>query len=359
MSTTTPGPFDDMVVDHLGFYVQDAASTAAWLAGYGFEVFARSDRDEAALSIGLGNGGRIRLLVTEPLTDDHPGAAYVMRHGDGVADIALRVSDAAAAFAESVRRGAPPVREPTRRAGVTTATILGFGDVVHTFVERAAGADERLLPGLRPSTGEWPVPDPGLADVDHLAVCLEPGQLEPTVERYRDTFDFTSIFTEHVRVGAQAMNSHVIQSRSGAVTLTLLEPDLTREPGQIDEFLKNHGGAGVQHVAFRAEDIVRAVSQIRAHGVEFLSTPDAYYRLLEQRLAPSRHTIAELRGLRVLVDEDPYGQLFQIFARSVHPRRTLFTELIERAGARTFGSGNIKALYQAFEAQRRTDQAGH
>jgi 4-hydroxymandelate synthase len=357
MSTTTRQPFDDVVVDHLRLYVQDASATAAWLASYGFEVFAKSDNGGTAHSIGLGRG-RIRLLITEPLTDDHPGAAYVMRHGDGVADVALGVPDAAAAFAESVRRGAHPVSEPTWRAGVTTATILGFGDVVHTFVERAAGADERLLPGLRPATGTRPVPDSRLTDVDHLAVCLEFGQLEPTVEHYRHTFDFATIFTEHVRVGAQAMRSNVVQSRSGAVTLTLLEPDPAHEPGQIDEFLKNHGGAGVQHVAFHTDDIAGAVSRLRASGVEFLGTPDAYYQLLEQRLAPARHTIVELRELRVLVDEDQYGQLFQIFARSVHPRRTLFTELVERAGARTFGSGNIKALYQAFEAQRQNDQVG-
>jgi len=153
------------------------------------------------------------------------------------------------------------------------------------------------------------------------------------------------------------MDSKVVQSRSGAVTFTLIEPDLSQQPGQIDDFLRNHGGAGVQHIAFAAEDIVKAVGLITSRGVEFLDTPASYYSLLPRRLRLARHTVDELQGLNVLVDEDHDGQLFQIFSRSVHPRNTLFLEVIERLGARTFGSGNIKALYEAVELQRARDEA--
>jgi 4-hydroxymandelate synthase len=143
-----------------------------------------------------------------------------------------------------------------------------------------------------------------------------------------------------------------VQSTSGKVTLTLIEPDATRESGQIDEFLKNHGGAGVQHVAFVTDQIVASVGAMAERGVGFLPTPGSYYDLLADRITLDRHSIAGLRELDILVDEDHQGQLFQIFARSTHPRKTFFLEVIERAGARTFGSGNIKALYEAVEVER-------
>jgi 4-hydroxymandelate synthase len=164
------------------------------------------------------------------------------------------------------------------------------------------------------------------------------------------------IFTEHIVVGAQAMNSKVVQSGSGHVTLTLIEPDVSRAPGQIDGFLKNHGGAGVQHIAFTAKDIVSSVDSISSRGIDFLTTPAMYYELLTRRLELAAHSTADLRRLNILVDQDSHGQLFQIFARSVHPRRTFFLEIIERLNARTFGSANIKALYEAVELQRSKDE---
>jgi 4-hydroxymandelate synthase len=172
------------------------------------------------------------------------------------------------------------------------------------------------------------------------------------VKFYERVLGFRRTFSERIVVGAQAMDSEVVQSRSGRVTLTLIAPDVSREPGQIDEFLKNHGGAGVQHIAFAATDIVQAISTLRANHVEFLRTPDSYYLMLPKRLDLAAHSVDELRSLNVLADADHDGQLFQIFAKSVHPRRTFFFEVIERLGASTFGSGNIKALYQAVELER-------
>jgi 4-hydroxymandelate synthase len=144
----------------------------------------------------------------------------------------------------------------------------------------------------------------------------------------------------------------VVQSADRTVTLTPIEPDRDSGPGQIDDFVKNHGGAGVQHIAFGSANAVEVVSELVERGVEFLETPAAYYEQLEDRLTPSTHSTEELRRLNLLVDQDQHGQLFQIFTRTVHPRRTLFFEVIERLGARTFGSGNIKALYQAVEAEQ-------
>jgi 4-hydroxymandelate synthase len=192
----------------------------------------------------------------------------------------------------------------------------------------------------------------GLLEVDHFALCLKADQLEPTVEFYQRVLDFDMTFAEKIVVGDQAMNSKVVQSRSREVTLTLIEPDASRAPGQIDRFLKNHGGPGVQHVAFTSLNIVRSIGTLRSNGVEFLTTPPAYYRLLADRLELSRYTAEDLSELGILADEDHAGLLFQVFTRSAHPRGTLFFEVIERLGATTFGSGNIRALYEAVEAEQ-------
>ncbi|MCC9158932.1 4-hydroxyphenylpyruvate dioxygenase [Streptomyces parvulus] len=353
MANSNISIFDELSLDHVEFYVHDTTAAAAQFTdSYGFEVYGASEPAESGdtiRSVALGRN-RIRLVLTTAQGADHPVAAYVAQHGDGVADIALTTSDAAAAFTEAVRRGAVAVAEPAERGGFVTASIRGFGDVIHTFVQRPAGEDARSLPGFSPGPGTGTRLDSGLNEIDHFAVCLEAGQLSPTVEFYEKTLDFRMIFEERILVGGQAMDSKVIQSRTGSVTLTLIEPDTSLEPGQIDGFLKNHGGAGVQHIAFTADDIVESVGLLKSSGVAFLSTPDAYYRLLAVNTA--KHSVPRLRELDILVDEDHDGQLFQIFTSSVHPRGTFFMEVIERLGARTFGSGNIKALYEAVERQR-------
>ncbi|WP_448321798.1 4-hydroxyphenylpyruvate dioxygenase [Streptomyces sp. CO7] len=353
MTNANASVFDGLFVDHVEFYVQDTEVAAAQFEdGYGFEVYGSSGPAQSATpirSLALGKND-IRLVLTSAQGADHPAAAYVAQHGDGVADIALGTPDAAGLFAEAVRRGAAPVAPPAERDGLVTASIRGFGDVIHTFVQRPAGTDARRLPGLSPVRGQGARFDSGLGEIDHFAVCLESGQLTPTVEFYEKVLDFQMIFEERITVGSQAMDSKVVQSRSGAVTLTLIEPDTSLEPGQIDGFLKNHGGAGVQHIAFTADSIVESVGLLKSRGVPFLSTPDAYYRLLSVDL--SKYSVPEMQEKDILVDEDHDGQLFQIFTSSVHPKRTFFMEIIERMGARTFGSGNIKALYEAVERQR-------
>ncbi|MEU1287215.1 4-hydroxyphenylpyruvate dioxygenase [Kitasatospora sp. NPDC005856] len=342
--------FGDMLVDHITCYVADLAVTTEWLVhGYGLEVYASSPPQARELrSVALGGNG-IRLLLSQPLVGDHPGAAYVEKHGDGVADIALRVPDARAAFATAVRRGARPVSAPVAHGEVVTATIMGVGDIAHTFVERPASGDERLLPGLSPAA-DPAGPDCGLREVDHFAICVEPDQMDATVAFYREVLDFESIFTERIEVNGQVMITNVVQG--GTVTFTLITPAPSEVSGHLDAFLKDHGGPGVQHIAFTTDDIVSSVDAIAARGVEFMTTPRAYYRMLPDRLTPLRHSVAELERLHLLIDQDHDGQLFQIFAKSVHPRNTLFLEVIERMGARSFGSGNIKALYQAIEQQQ-------
>ncbi|GAA2225029.1 4-hydroxyphenylpyruvate dioxygenase [Streptomyces amakusaensis] len=350
--------FEGMALDHIRFFVEDTAVQQEIFAGrYGIPALTAAETDETS-SIALG-AGDIRLVLTRPLVEDHPGTAHLDRHGHGVGDIALRVRDARAAHERAVRGGARSVSPPVERDGIVTAAVMGFGDVIHTLVQRPDDADPGALPGFTPIPGA-PAKAPaasetGLLAVDHFAVCLEAGGLAETVRFYEEALGFSVIFTERIVVGEQAMDSKVVQSASGALTLTLLEPDLSRRPGQIDAFLKNHGGPGVQHIAFTAGSIIESVAAVQGRGQEFLTTPASYYRLLEGRIALARYTVPRLQELNVLVDEDHDGQLFQIFSRSTHPRATLFFEIIERLGARTFGSGNIKALYEAVEAQRAKD----
>ncbi|WP_214103839.1 4-hydroxyphenylpyruvate dioxygenase [Acrocarpospora catenulata] len=321
-------------IDHVELYVGDAAARSGeFVQRYGFHVAGRrhaADHESVVL-----RRGHITLVVTQGTADDHPASAYVLQHGDGVATIALRVPDAAAATADALAAGAERLREG----------IAGFGDVAHVFVDGPAGP-------AGPADSDEPAP-PGLTDIDHVAVCLESGTLADTVAHYERAFGWQQIFEENIHVGAQAMQSKVVQSRSGEVTITLLQPLPGAQPGQIDDFLKNHGGSGVQHLAFSVPDILRAVDELGERGVRFLSTPGPYYQELAGRLDHPAHPVSALRSRGILADQDHDGQLFQIFTRSEHPRGTLFMELIERQGATTFGSNNIRKLYEAVERATR------
>jgi 4-hydroxymandelate synthase len=331
-------------IDHVEFYVADLEAAAASLCrDFGFA-------HAGPCTLGDLPGGRsvllrqgtIELLVTAADTLSHPAAGYVGRHGDGVASIAFRTDDVAKAFGQAITGGARPIAAPAfaghdgGRVGL--AMVSGFGDVTHRLVERT-------VPTASPRAAN------GHADMfqalDHVAVCLPAGQIDATVRRYGDAFGFAHVFDERIEVNGQAMISKVVQDEAGAVTFTLIEPDPTRNPGQIDAFLDRHGGAGVQHLALRTGDIAQAVRTLSDGGVQFLAAPAGYYNRLEPRLGALAIPVAVLREVNVLADRDKWGELFQIFSRSTHERGTFFIELIERRGALTFGSGNIKALYEA------------
>ncbi|MQS16625.1 4-hydroxyphenylpyruvate dioxygenase [Streptomyces kaniharaensis] len=351
-------PVDDLRLDHVELYVEDLDREAAeWTSRYGFAVVGTAGGPEEGFRSLALRQGRILLVLTEGTDDEHPATIYVHLHGSGVARIALSTGDVEAAFAHAVDRGARPLATPARTpgTGVVAAEVSGFGDVVHTLVER--DGTDGLPAGFRhveaDASAQTPAADaPGLVEIDHFAVCVNVGELEEMVAFYQQSFGFREIFEERIAVGSQAMLSKVVQSRGGDITFTVIQPDPDADPGQIDDFLKNHGGSGVQHIAFSSEDAVGSVRALARGGVEFLSTPATYYELLGRRVELRRHGLEALRELNLLVDEDHGGQLFQIFTRSTHPRRTLFFEVIERLGAETFGSSNIKALYEAVELEQ-------
>jgi 4-hydroxymandelate synthase len=340
-------------IDHVEFYVADAdLATARLRADYGMRVHGRTTAaDHRSVLLCQGD---IRLLLTEATGQTHPAAAFVARHGAGPATIALASDDPDAALTEAVAAGAVPITASLDSAPpASQVRITGFGDVAHTFVR----------PGeLAAAMAAGPAPDAGTLDLlgvlDHVAVCVPDGDLAPTVRFYREVLGFGLIFEEYIEVGDQAMRSQVVQSPSAGVTLTILAPDTTRTPGQIDDFLRSHDGAGVQHLALRTDDIAAAVRTLGERGVRFLTTPGSYYHELERRLGHVGLPVDTLRELNVLVDQDNEGELFQIFAQSTHPRRTFFFEIIERRHALTFGSANIKALYEAVERERASHGAG-
>jgi 4-hydroxymandelate synthase len=348
-----------LAVDHVEFYVADAAATTGYLCGaFGFRLCGRAGPETGlpdARSLLL-RQGTVDLVVTEGLAPSHPATAYIARRGDGVANVALRVPDAVDAFRTAIRLGAAPLREPSRFGPVGTAAyvaeVAGFGDVAHPLISREPGAD--FLPGVMRPVAAGPGPDGPVRCLDHVAVCLPAGSLGDTVDLYRGVFGLHQIFEEYIEVGRQAMFSKVLQDASASLTMTLIEPDTSREPGQIDGFLSGHGGAGVQHLAFGTDDIIASVRLLRGRGVRFLDTPGSYYDRLAERLGVPGVDLNQLRQAHVLVDRDHWGELFQIFTRSVHDRGTFFLELIDRHGARTFGSGNIRALYEAVERDRVT-----
>jgi 4-hydroxymandelate synthase len=340
-------------IDHIELYVGDARQAAFYYCtAFGFQLHGQGGpetglKGQRSLLICQ---GEIRMVLTSALVPDHPAAEFVHRHGDGVAVIAMEVDGVAAAYETLVERGAVPVSSPVKYelgdAVVTTAEVGGFGDVVHRLVQRE-GPRAEFLPGVFTMSEVDTADRPLLGMIDHFAVCVPGGTLAPTVGYYEEVFGFTEIFEEYIEVGEQGMFSKVVQSPSKLVTLTLLEPDPARQAGQIDDFIRWHGGAGVQHVAFTAEDIVSTVRALGERGVGFAKTPVTYYEALRERMRDLVVPVSDLQDVGVLVDRDHWGHLLQIFTQSMHVRHTLFMEVIERRGALTFGSGNIKALYEA------------
>lgn len=352
---------DFLGVDHVEFYVGDARQAAFVLcSGFGFRLYGQGGPETGLpgqRSLLLGQGD-CRVLLTSALAPEHPAAQYVARHGDGVAVIAFGTRDAAAAYAATVAGGATPVEAPRtfarEGASVVTATVSGFGDVVHRLVERH-GPEREFLPGAIEMLDAPPPASPDLLlSIDHAAVCVPDGRLDSTTQYYRKAFGFDVIFEEYIEVGKQGMFSQVVQSPGGGITLTLIQPDLSRSPGQIDNFLDWHDGPGVQHLALSSRDIVTTVDTMAERGVGFASTPDGYYDSLAGRLGQADLPVDRLRGRGILVDRDHWGRMYQIFATSMHVRRTFFWELIERHGARTFGTSNIPALYEAKERELAT-----
>jgi 4-hydroxymandelate synthase len=335
-----------MAADGLAYvelYTRDAEPAIEYLvAGLGFSRLAGSTDPERD-SVLLGHG-EVRLVVTSgPATH-----AFLDQHGDGIADIAFTCDDIVG----------------TRRAALAAGARLSVNGGGELMITGPGGVSHTLLPGTGegphlPSDRRWtlqPAPSGGPAGrirlLDHIAICLEGGSLAGAADFYSDALGLGRYSSEYVDTGGQGMDSIVVRSASGRVTFTLVAPDPDKKPGQLDTFLARNGGPGVQHLAFLVDDIVSAVQDLSARGVTFLTAPETYYQRLAERFPDLNGEIAQLRSTNVLADRDEWGYLLQLFSRSPYDRNTLFYELIQRRGARGFGSGNIRALYEAVEQDR-------
>jgi 4-hydroxyphenylpyruvate dioxygenase len=340
-------------IDYVEFYVGNAKQaihfyrTAFGFKPVAFAGFETGVRDRVSF---VGEQHAIRLMVTEATCPAGVVSDHVALHGDAVRDIALSSSDAARAFDLAIKHGAKPIMEPTflddENGRVVQATVTAFGDLVHSFIERESyqGA---FLPGYQPLNGKLTAGTIGVNRVDHIAICVQPGTLHECVEYYINVHGFHQSRTEDISNEYSAMNSRVVQNVSGSVIFVLIEPAEGKGTSQIQEYLNYNGGSGVHHVACSTDDIIQTVQMLRCNGVEFTTTPATYYETVEERVGKIDEDLNTLREQNILVDSDSHGYLMQIFSRPVQSRPTVFFEIIQRKGADGFGSGNIKALFEA------------
>ena len=351
--------------DYVEFYVGNAKQSAQYYAHlFGFQIrgyLGPETGHEEKVSYLLEQND-VRFVLTSALGPGSSISKHVHRHGNGVKDIALWVDDAATSFEETTKRGAEPVQEPTVHEDVdgriVTSTIATYGDTVHTFVERS-DYDGLFFPGFETWENEfWEPPSPtDLQYVDHCVGNVHEGDMDTYVEYYAQTMGFYNMlhFTDQdISTEYSALMSKVMANGDEKIKFPINEPAEGKKKSQIEEYLEFYRGAGVQHVALGTNDIIDAVRELRRRGVEFLHVPDTYYdrEVLAERVGTINESIDALEELGILVDRDPDGYLLQIFTKPVQDRPTVFFEIIQREGARSFGAGNFKALFKAIEKEQ-------
>ena len=349
--------------DYIEFYVGNAKQSAHYYtAAFGFTIagYRGPETGYRPAASYLLTQGKIRFVLTTPMGPDGPIAEHVHRHGDGVRDIALWVDDARRAFEETTARGARAVRAPEvledDGGQVVLAAIGTYGDTIHSFVERS-GYDGFFLPGFEQwDNRDWEPPGPvGLKYVDHCVGNVELGRMNEYVQYYADTMGFKNLISfddQDISTEYSALMSKVMSNGNERVKFPINEPAEGKKKSQIDEYLEFYRGPGVQHIALATDDIIATVHELKRRGVLFLETPTTYYDVLQERVGPIDEPVDALAELGILVDRDPDGYLLQIFTKPVQDRPTVFYEIIERKGARSFGAGNFKALFEAIEREQ-------
>ena len=347
--------------DHVEFYVGNARQAAYFYrAAFGMSLVAYAgpetgQRDRASYVL---QQGKVRFVLTTALRSDTEIARHVHTHGDGVRAIALWVDDARQAWHETTKRGARSIQEPTDfsddHGRVTTSSIAAYGDTVHTFVERTdyKGA---FFPGYHAVKHDHIARPVGLLHIDHIVGNVGWNSMNQWVDFYRDVmgfglyqhFDDNDISTEY-----SALMSKVMANGNGYVKFPINEPAEGRRKSQIEEYLDFYGGPGVQHMALATNDILATVAAMKQQGVDFLTVPHSYYTELQHRIGKIDEPIHELEKLGILVDRDNEGYMLQIFTKPVEDRPTVFYEIIQRKGSRSFGKGNFKALFEAIEREQ-------
>ncbi len=352
--------------DYIEFYVGNAKQASHYYrAAFGFQLVAYRGpetgvRDRASYVL---QQDKIRFVLTTPTRPDASPEAraiadHLYRHGDGVRDLALWVDDARDAYARAVGRGAEPVHEPRAERDeygeVVVAAFKTYGDTIHSLVERK-NYQGPFLPGFRAVAPHFQGEPVGLKYVDHCVGNVELGKMNVWVDFYAHVMGFRNLLTfddEDISTEYSSLMSKVMANGNDRIKFPINEPAGGKRKSQIDEYLDFYGGPGVQHMALATDDIVRTVTALKDRGVEFLGTPTSYYEQLEARVGKIDEPLDVLAAHGILVDRDPDGYLLQIFTKPVEDRPTVFYEIIQRKGAKSFGKGNFRALFEAIEREQ-------
>ncbi len=352
--------------DYVEFYVGNAKQAAHYYkTAFGFQSHAyagletgMTDRTSYVLK-----QDKIRLVLTTALKSDSPIGEHVKKHGDGVKVVALWVEDARSAYEETTKRGAKSYMEPTvekdEHGETVRAGIYTYGETVHMFVERKNYSGE-FLPGYVKWESDYNPTPTGLKFIDHMVGNVGWNEMNIWVKWYEDVMGFVNFLSfddKQIHTEYSALMSKVMSNGNGRIKFPINEPAEGKKRSQIEEYLDFYEGPGVQHIAVATDDIISTVSALRSRGIEFLSTPpEEYYKAVPLRLEAHNHALAEdietLKSLGIMIDADEEGYLLQIFTKPVEDRPTLFFEIIQRMGARGFGAGNFKALFESIEREQ-------
>lgn len=369
-STTLERPVEEKFDDHLGlqdvdyieFYVGNAQQACHFYQTiFGFDLKAYSGletgvRDRVSYYLEQSN---VRLVLTSSLTSNTHIARHLAKHGDGVRDIAMHVEDVDSAYSETIKRGATSIEEPhdltDEHGTIRKAAIATYGDTIHSLINRV-NYNGPFLPGFAAKESFLNKIEPaGIQFVDHCVGNVEKGKMNEWVDFYRDVMGFTQYIhfdDKDISTEYSALMSKVMAGGRGMIKFPINEPADGKKKSQIEEYLDFYEGPGVQHIALLTADIIKTVKKLQERGLEFLHVPTTYYEELEDRVGTIDEPVDELEDLGILVDRDDEGYLLQIFSKPVVDRPTLFFEIIQRKGARGFGKGNFKALFEAIEREQ-------
>lgn len=347
--------------DFIELYVGNAKQSSLFYQyAFGFELIAYAGpetgiKDRASYVL---KQDKIRLVLTSPLHEDHDITRHISKHGDGVKVLALWVDDTEKSWQETTSRGATSHSEPKvikdENGEVKMASIKTYGETIHTFVERK-NYKGVFLPGYEPRKSHYKNQGIGLKYIDHCVGNVELGEMDTWVEFYEKVMGFKLLMTfddEDISTEYSALMSKVVSNGNGYIKFPINEPADGKKKSQIEEYLDFYNGPGVQHMAIATDDIIHTVGELRRRGVEFLEVPGSYYDDLLDRVGKIDEDLQPLKDLNILVDRDDEGYLLQIFTKPVQDRPTLFFEIIQRKGAKSFGKGNFKALFEAIEREQ-------
>jgi 4-hydroxyphenylpyruvate dioxygenase len=347
--------------DYIEFYVGNAKQAAHFYkTAFGFQSLAYSGpetgtKDRASYAI---QQNKITFVLTTPMRPNHPVAEHHHKHGDGVKVLALTVPDATSAWEETTKRGGKSFMKPTTLRDddgeVVMSGIHTYGEVIHLFIERHNYRGP-FMPGFRKWESNYNPPETGLQHVDHCVGNVGWNQMNPWVKFYEEVMGFRNILTfddKDISTEYSALMSKVMSNGNGFVKFPINEPAEGKKKSQVEEYLEFYNGEGVQHIAMATNNIIETVTDLQKRGVEFLNIPSTYYDTLLDRVGHIDEELNALKRLGILVDRDDEGYLLQIFSKPVEDRPTLFFEIIQRKGAKSFGKGNFKALFEAIEREQ-------